>query len=45
MATVDGHEVPATITFGAQTYTAPRTFTLEEGKRYPAEIRAERESR
>jgi formylglycine-generating enzyme required for sulfatase activity len=38
VATVDDREVPATITIGGQTHTAPRTFTLEEGKHYSAEF-------
>ena len=45
VATVGGREVPATITMGSQTYQAPRTFTLEEGKRYVAEFSYEANGR
>ena len=38
VTTVNDREVPATITIGSQTYTAPRTLSLKEGGNYTAKF-------
>jgi len=45
VATLDGREVPATITIGEKTWTAPQHFTVESGLRYTAEFRYEADGR
>jgi formylglycine-generating enzyme required for sulfatase activity/serine/threonine protein kinase len=45
VATVDGREVPATITMGVRTFQSPHTFTLEAGGRYETECSYESEGR